>query len=725
MSTPGHPGHHSPPGGPQPAIRAAAPSDPGSGYRSPTSTPIYPAPGAPRDEEGAGTPRNRNPGPAPAPRHADGADTPREAGTADTAQDASETGTPRNAQAADTPPGTPPGTPSGTQAGPGPSIAAGTRSGTLPDAPSSPSAGTPTSPAEGTPRAAESTGTPRHTNTAPAPRDTDAAGPPKDTGTAGAPGHADAAGTPRDAETVDTPQDACAAGRPRNAATADSPSRIQTDPDSDAAASTRSGTSPSTPSNHTSAGTPTSPATGTPRNAGTAPAPWDTDRAGTPRDADLAGAPGNAGMAGTPRDAGATGAPRDTARAGTSPDTPSSPATHTGAPTSPAEGTPRDTGEAGTPRHAAGGVPRRAGGGGAVGRSETVGAVPRRAWVRRALALAGLAAACVVGLLVAVAVGSVAVPLDETARVLLGSAPLDPRWQVIVGVVRVPRALTAALAGAGLGVAGLQMQTLFRNPLADPYVLGVSSGASLGVALVVAGSTTVGGGFTASLAGMGRIGVVVAAAGGSAAVLGLVMTLARWVRSPVTLLIVGVMIGAVTTALVGLLLTIADPRRAQQFVLWGLGSFASTTRGDLTVLTPAVALGLAVAAASTKPLNALLLGEGYARTMGVRVRAVRTLTLASAALLAGAVTAFCGPVGFLGMAVPHLARLTIGTSDHRVLVPATLLMGAVAALACAVVANLPVWGTVLPVNVITALLVAPVVIGVLLRSRRMDPGAVA
>jgi iron complex transport system permease protein len=348
---------------------------------------------------------------------------------------------------------------------------------------------------------------------------------------------------------------------------------------------------------------------------------------------------------------------------------------------------------------------------------------PRLA-LRRGLALVLLAAGTAAGLVVAVAVGSVPVPLAETVRVLAGGVPDDPRWEVVIGLVRLPRALTAALAGAALGVAGLQMQTLFRNPLADPYVLGVSSGASLGVSLVVLGSGAVGGAFTAGLAGMGRVGVVLAAAGGSGAILGVVLALSRWARSAVTLLIIGVMLGAVTTALTSLLLTWTSPERAMLFVAWGLGSFSATSWADVTVLAVAVGVGLTVAGLSVKSLNALLLGESYARTMGVRVRRVRAVVLLSASLLAGAVTAFCGPIAFLGIAVPHLARLAIGTSDHRVLVPATLLMGAVAALACSVASTLPGRDLVVPVNVITALLVAPVVIGVLLRSRRLAAGAV-
>jgi iron complex transport system permease protein len=346
---------------------------------------------------------------------------------------------------------------------------------------------------------------------------------------------------------------------------------------------------------------------------------------------------------------------------------------------------------------------------------------------RSVLVISGLAAVTVAGLVLAVAIGPVTVPLDDTVAVLFGGTPDDPRSSVLIGTVRVPRALTAAVAGAALGVAGLQLQTLFRNPLADPFVLGVSSGASLGVALTVmsVGSAGAAGGlFTGGLGFTGRVGTVTAGAAGAGVVLGVVALLSRWVRSAVTLLIIGVMIGSLATALVSLLLTWADPQRAQQFIAWGLGSFAGTTWPDLVVLTPVAALGLLMALASVKSLNALLLGENYARSMGLTVRWARLTILLSSSVLAGVITAFCGPVAFIGMAVPHLARLLVGTSDHRVLLPTTLLAGASVALACTVASHLPGTGATVPLNVITSLIGAPVVIIVLLRSRRLTAGAV-
>lgn len=336
---------------------------------------------------------------------------------------------------------------------------------------------------------------------------------------------------------------------------------------------------------------------------------------------------------------------------------------------------------------------------------------------RPTVLLITLAAGVVALALLGLAVGPVRVPVADTLRILAGAEPADPRWQVVIHTIRLPRVLTAAAAGAGLGVAGLQMQTLFRNSLADPYVLGVSSGASLGVALVVIG-VGAGAGFTAGLGAGGRAGVVLAAAAGAAAVLAVVLLLSRWVRSAATLLLIGVMVGAASTAIVSVLLIYADPQRVQQYLLWGLGSFAGTSWADLRLLLPAVAAGLAAAALTIRALNALLLGEGYATTMGVDVRRARLITVASAALLAGVTTAFCGPIAFLGLAVPHLSRLALGTSDHRVLLPAVVLMGAAVALGCGIVSQVPGSDAVLPVNAVTALIGAPIVVVVLLRGRR-------
>lgn len=339
---------------------------------------------------------------------------------------------------------------------------------------------------------------------------------------------------------------------------------------------------------------------------------------------------------------------------------------------------------------------------------------------RIGLVLAALGAAVIVLAVLGLVLGPVRVPVLDTVQVLFGAEPSDPRWQVIVWNMRLPRVLTALATGSALGVAGLQLQTLFRNTLADPYILGVSSGASLGVAVVVLGGAA-GGGFTTAVAGAGRTAEVVAAALGAAAMLTLVLVLSRWTRSAATLLLIGVMIGAASTALVSLAMVYSDPQRVQQYLLWGLGSFTGTGWSDLALLLPLVAAGLATAAMTIRPLNALLLGESYAATMGINVHRARIVTVISASLLAGVTTAFCGPIAFLGLVVPHVARIVVGTSDHRVVVPAVMLLGAVAALGCGIVSQVPGSDMVIPINAVTALIGAPVVITVLLRARRGVP----
>jgi len=352
----------------------------------------------------------------------------------------------------------------------------------------------------------------------------------------------------------------------------------------------------------------------------------------------------------------------------------------------------------------------------------TAAAVPAAGHRRRTVVLTAMTVAVPVTFALAVTIGSTSIPLDRALPALLRLAGADPSVMEIIWTVRLPRAITAALAGAALAAAGVQMQTLFRNPLAEPYILGVSSGASLGVALIVIGTGGVAGAFTVGAAGLGRAGTVAAAALGAAAVLCLVLFLSRRVRSVITLLVVGVMVGSAATSIITLLLVYTDPRRAQQFISWGLGSFAGTTWADLALFVPVCALALTAALAGVKSLNALLLGENYARTMGVRVRLVRTLTLLISSVLAGTVTAYCGPIAFLGLAVPHVGRLALGTSDHRVLIPGVVLFGASTALLCCVATQAPGSGVVLPLNAVTTIVGAPVVIGVLVRSRAAKTG---
>ena len=340
------------------------------------------------------------------------------------------------------------------------------------------------------------------------------------------------------------------------------------------------------------------------------------------------------------------------------------------------------------------------------------------------LLLAGLALVALAAFMLSLAVGSVRIPLDEIVSVLLGGEASKQAWATIVLKFRLPKALTAMLAGAALSVSGLQMQTLFRNPLAGPFVLGISSGASLGVALIVllAGVAVGLGGGTTLLAGISLAGdasLALSAIAGSGLVLLLVMSVARRVQSGMTLLILGLMFGYTTSALVSVLIYFSVVERIQAYISWTFGSFGGVTWRQLQVMAPAILLGLAGGHLLMKPLNALLLGETYALSLGLNVRRVRLAIIGTSAVLAGVVTAFCGPIGFLGIAVPHLCRSLLHTSDHRLLLPAVSFMGATLALGADIVAGLPGSQLTLPLNAVTALLGAPVVIWVILRQRNL------
>ena len=338
---------------------------------------------------------------------------------------------------------------------------------------------------------------------------------------------------------------------------------------------------------------------------------------------------------------------------------------------------------------------------------------------REAAALAGLAILLVVVFLASLVLGSIWIPVQQVVDVLLGAAVVRDTATVVVESVRLPRSLTAMLSGAALGIAGLQMQTLFRNPLADPFALGVSSGASLGVALVVLGSGYgAAAAFGSSLGLRGDALVIVAAVAGAATVLSIVLAVSAHIPNPATVLILGLMFGYAVSAIVTVLVGASSPERLQQWAMWGFGSFSGVTWQRLRLFVPITLGGVILASATTKQLNALLLGEHYARSMGLAVRRARILTMLGASVLGAVVTAFCGPITFLGVAIPHLCRGLLGTSDHRVLVPAVVLMGASVALIAQIVSLLPGSSGILPLNAVTSLLGAPVVVTVLLRGRR-------
>ena len=319
---------------------------------------------------------------------------------------------------------------------------------------------------------------------------------------------------------------------------------------------------------------------------------------------------------------------------------------------------------------------------------------------RSVLLFTALAALTLFLFLLDLAVGAVAVPLGDVWAALTGGDCPRATAKIILNI-RLIKAVVALLAGAALSVSGLQMQTLFRNPLAGPYVLGISSGASLGVALVV-------------LAGVGSsIGIAGAAWLGAAIVLVVIAAVGHRIKDIMVILILGMMFSSGIGAIVQILQYVANDESLKMFVVWTMGSLGDVTFNQLAVLIPSIATGLLLAVVTIKPLNLLLFGEEYAVTMGLNIRRSRGLLFLSTTLLAGTVTAFCGPIGFIGLAMPHVTRMLFRNSDHRVLVPGTVLSGASVLLLCDLVSKL----FTLPINAITALLGIPIVVWVVLRNK--------
>lgn len=316
--------------------------------------------------------------------------------------------------------------------------------------------------------------------------------------------------------------------------------------------------------------------------------------------------------------------------------------------------------------------------------------------------------------------GSVDIPLRSVCRILAGGTDELVVWQNIVWKSRVPQALTALVAGAGLSVSGLQMQTVFRNPLADPSVLGVSSGASLGVAMVVLLSGAVGGVALSRLGYLGEVALSLAAIVGAMSVMALIVYVSMKVRGNVTLLIIGVMIGYVANAVIGVLKFFSVEEDIRAYVIWGLGSFARVSGDQMLLFVGIMAVLLPLSFLLIKTMNLLLLGNSYARNLGLNIRRARLLVIFCSGVLVAIVTAYCGPIMFLGLAVPHLCRAIFRSSDHRVLMPATLLTGAALALVCNLIARMPGFEGALPVNSVTALIGAPVVASVLFRRRKSE-----
>lgn len=315
--------------------------------------------------------------------------------------------------------------------------------------------------------------------------------------------------------------------------------------------------------------------------------------------------------------------------------------------------------------------------------------------------------------MLSVSLGSVLIPFGELLDILVGSELTSSAHYHIIHSYRLPKALTSMFAGAALGFAGLQMQTLFRNPLAGPFVLGISSGASLGVALLVLLGIGVNGVFA-------YWGMALASIIGSSVVLLLVVLVSIRLKDSMSLLLVGLMFGAFTSAIVSILQYFSTAEDIQNFLFWTFGATGNLSWEELQIFIPVIFVGILIGYWQAKPLNALLMGENYAQSMGLSVRFVRLFLVLSTSILAGVVTAFCGPIAFLGLAVPHMSRILFKTSNHFILIPATLLLGACLLLICDLIAQLPGVDLILPINAVTSLFGAPVVIWLIVRRKSMS-----
>ena len=323
-----------------------------------------------------------------------------------------------------------------------------------------------------------------------------------------------------------------------------------------------------------------------------------------------------------------------------------------------------------------------------------------------------LIALLVICFFVNISLGSVSIPTKEIFNSLIGKAD-----NYIIQNYRLPKAFTAILVGSGLGISGLLMQTLFRNPLAGPFVLGISSGASLGVALVILGSGFFGGVFTTLL--ISKWSVVIAASLGSFLVLLAVMIVSSRVRDTMAILIIGLMFGSITAAVVSVLSYFSSAEQLQQYVFWGFGSLGNLSWSELFIFFLIYLTGVLMTIVSIKGLNTLLLGENYAKSMGLNLKRSRLVIIIATSLLAGTITAFAGPIAFIGLAIPHMTRQVFHTSNHKTLLPAVFLFGAIVMLICDSIAQLPTSDYTLPINAITSLVGAPVVIWLLVRKRKM------
>jgi iron complex transport system permease protein len=316
-----------------------------------------------------------------------------------------------------------------------------------------------------------------------------------------------------------------------------------------------------------------------------------------------------------------------------------------------------------------------------------------------------------------ISLGSVYIPIKDVYNSFIGRATELETWQHIIQNYRLPKAITAILVGSGLGISGLLMQTLFRNPLAGPFVLGISSGASLGVALIILGSSILGGVFSLFL--ISKWSIVIAASLGSFLVLLAVLMVSLKVRDTMAILIIGLMFASITAAVVNVLSYFGSAQQLQQYIFWGFGSLGNLSWDELLIFFSIYCLGLLISLASVKSLNTMLLGDNYAKSLGLNIRRSRIAIIIATSLLAGTITAFTGPIAFIGLAIPHLTRQVFNTSNHKILLPAVFLIGGISMLICDSIAQVPNSDYTLPINAITSLVGAPVVIWLLVRKRKM------
>ncbi|TKD60697.1 iron ABC transporter permease [Flavobacterium sp. ASW18X] len=332
------------------------------------------------------------------------------------------------------------------------------------------------------------------------------------------------------------------------------------------------------------------------------------------------------------------------------------------------------------------------------------------------LGFIGLTLLLLLCMLISISLGSVSIPLGDTFSILLGQPTTEKGWEYIIWNYRLPKTIAAVLIGGGLAVSGLLMQTLFRNPLAGPFVLGISSGASLGAALLLLGGTSLG---LTQLFWLNDVAIAIAASLGSFLVLLIVIVVANSVKDTMALLIIGLMFGSITSAVVSILSYFSKAEQLQRFIFWSYGSVGNLSWQKVGVLALLLLIGLTICLFCIKSLNAFLLGEQYAQSMGIPVKKTKFFIIIATGIVAGAITAFAGPIAFIGLAVPHLTRQWFKTMDHKILLPAVFLYGALLLLICDTIAQLPTSATVLPINAITSIVGAPVVIWLLVRKRKM------